>query len=71
MLVAFFLWGPQRKPNAVFAMGRAAHIRVLTTKTWFWYTYEDSDRDTRGLGLLIFVFIRHILADFFLLLPGI
>ena len=40
-----FLWGPQRKPNAVFAMGRAAHIRVFTTKTRFLYIYEDSDRD--------------------------
>ena len=40
-----FLWGPQRKPNAVFAMGRAAHIRVFTTKTRFLYIDEDSDRD--------------------------
>ena len=27
--------GPRCKPNVVFAVGRAAHIRVFTTKTSF------------------------------------
>ena len=30
--------------SAIF-LGRAEHIRVLTTKTEFWYMYEDRKRD--------------------------
>jgi len=37
--------GSPMDANNVHPAGRAAHIRVLTTKTQFWYMYEDSDRE--------------------------
>ena len=40
-----FHWGPQRKPNAVFAMGRASTSEYSLLKRSFGTCIEDSARD--------------------------
>ena len=53
-------WGPQRKPNAMFAMGRASTSEDLLPERGFGTCLEDSSAIGQGRTVL---FVSHNMAQ--------